>query len=225
MKTADRSLLVVYTGPIRAGVHTTVKALDHGTPFCEEEASCPFHRVRGKHLDADIDNYVEELDVPMERHGRSYDVEVKVGQQRGALAGPITELFDLQPMTRKEFGWLQRCDAIVFVVNSKARWVHTVSGWLRSFRRDIVLAGGEPDRLPLVFQLNKRDLREDDPDPEERPVPVETLKEMFQWPGCRYVESIAMQRIGVFEALGAVIDLYEQVEPGSRSPRSSHREV
>ena len=209
MATEKHSRRILYTGPIWAGVHTTVKALDLGTPFCEEEMSCPHHRAYGKHLAVDLDNYVEEIDVTVARHGRSCDVEIKVGQQKGSGAGLITDLFDLQPMTRKEFEWLHCCDAIVFVVNPKASGIQTGLDWMVALREDLVAAGRDPDRIPLVFQLNKRDLPVGDPDPDRCALPVETLKKLFQWPGCRYAEAIARQRIGVFEALEDVIDLYE----------------
>jgi hypothetical protein len=108
----------------------------------------------------------------------------------------------------------------VFVVNSRATAAVLGDNWLANFRDDLLLAGRDPDEIPLVFQFNRRDLPVDAPDPDQRPLPVETLEQMFKWPNCRYVPSIARQRVGVFEALGEVIDLYEdlQAERARKSP-------
>jgi hypothetical protein len=194
--------------------------LTPATAWCPEERACPTHRAYGRHVAARLDNYVEELDITFERHGVTYDLQLKAGQQRGSLGGPITTLFDVSPRIRQEFEWMQRCDAIVFVVNPKADMVPCGEGWLMHFREDLVSAGRDPDQIPLVFQLNKQDMPVDAPNPDWSAVSVETLEQTFKWPGCRYVPSIAQQRVGVHEALGEVIDLYEDLQ-AERARKSS----
>jgi hypothetical protein len=212
-------LLILYTGPIWAGVHTTLKALDPATGWCPEERACLTHRAYGKHVEAEPTNYIEELSITFERRERTYDLQLKTGQQRGSLGGPITSLLDIRPEIREGFEWMKRCDAIVFVVNPKTVEVPSGEGWLMHFREDLILAGRDPDQIPLVFQFNKQDMPVDAPNPNWSAVSVETLEQTFQWPGCRYVRSIALQRVGVFEALGEVIDLYEESRARRADPQ------
>jgi hypothetical protein len=152
---------------------------------------------------------VEELRLPFEAGGRSYDLALKACQQKGSLAGGIREVMHLNPMIARQFEWLGQADAIVFVVNSKAALSGVCLTELKGLTRDLAAAGREPEQIPLVFQLNKHDLLVDDPDPEQRAAPVEALKQKFLWPGCDYVESIATRRLGVTEALARVLELYE----------------
>jgi hypothetical protein len=107
----NRHLVIVYTGQLLSGVHTTLKALDPSTPWCPEENVCPAHRAYGRHIAAGLDNYVEELDITFQRHAITYDLQIKAGQQRGSAAGPITHLFDVRPEIRQEFERMKRCDA------------------------------------------------------------------------------------------------------------------
>ena len=210
-----RRLTILYAGAVRSGVHTTLKALDPRTPFCESALPCLRHRAYGPHLAAGPEAYVEELRLPFEAGGRSYDLALKACQQKGSLAGGIREVMHLNPMIARQFEWLGQADAIVFVVSLKAAAVGSCVAQLESLTRDLVTAGRTPEQIPLVFQLNKHDLLVDDPDPEQRAAPVEELKRKFLWPGCDYVESIATRRFGVNEALERVLELHEERSAGS----------
>lgn len=212
METPDRNLTIFYTGSIKAGVHTTIKALDERVPFCANKDRCMEHRAQGEHINAALPNYMEEFELTLERGHLTYRLDIKAGQQKGTLAGLITTLLDVGPMINRELEWLRGCDAIVFVVDSRTAVVRMSEVRLRTLREDLVAAGRDPDMIPLVFQLNKRDLA-NYPDPDQRALPVSQIEEKLRWPGAKYIESVANQRIGVFEALGEVLDLYESRQP------------
>jgi hypothetical protein len=88
---------------------------------------------------------------------------------------------------------------IVLVADSQVlRWDHNL-GSLARLRADLRLAGRDLERIPVVFQLNKRDL----PD-------IMSAKEMrrgLRTGYCDYVETIAHRRLGVKDAVRCLLDL------------------
>jgi predicted GTPase len=118
----------------------------------------------------------------------------------------LGDLFDLQEYEgiRTETEFMRRADAVVFVVDSQTVRTYQSAGMVERLRDDLILLGRDPLAIPLVFQLNKRDL------PSEEITPLEELKELHRWPFAAYVESIASQGIGVKEALDKVLELVWQ---------------
>jgi signal recognition particle receptor subunit beta len=57
-------------------------------------------------------------------------------------------------------------------------------------------------KIPLVFQLNKRDL--------PNALPVKALREALPWPGAAHFESVAPQGKGVPEAMRALLAKVKQ---------------
>lgn len=88
-------------------------------------------------------------------------------------------------------------DGLIFVVDSQPELLSHNLLMLDDTRKDLHELGYDPDAIPLVFQLNKRDL----PGIET----IENLKKMFTWPDCEYFETVATQGIGVVEAFNALL--------------------
>lgn len=88
---------------------------------------------------------------------------------------------------------LEACAAIVFVADSQVerRWHN--QGALKRLRADFRLVGLNLDDVPVVFQLNKRDL----PDC----IPSEVMRTDLQTAWCEYFESVAISGKGTFEAV------------------------
>ena len=96
---------------------------------------------------------------------------------------------------------LQGADGVVFVVDSQtSRLVDNVYSF-RAMRQHLAELGLDPQRVPCVIQLNKRDL------PDVAPVPA--LQRYFRVYGDNIptFESVAIQGTGVFETLKAAIKL------------------
>lgn len=108
---------------------------------------------------------------------------------------------DLPPGITREIERLCAADGIVFVLDSQADcWERNVEA-LEALVADLGVVGRSLDEVPVVFQVNKRD------------VPgnwgVEAFLEGFSSKRCRHVESVATQGLGVLEALSAVMSLVE----------------
>ena len=96
---------------------------------------------------------------------------------------------------------LQGADGVVFVVDSQtSRLVDNVYSF-RAMRQHLAELGLDPQRVPCVIQLNKRDL----PDV----APVSALQRYFRVydDDMLTFESVAIQGTGVFETLKAAIKL------------------
>jgi hypothetical protein len=88
---------------------------------------------------------------------------------------------------------------IVFVVDSQQlRLVHNV-GALARLREDLRRGGRDLDEIPLVFQLNKRDLSE--------LAPNEVLRSALHSGRCSYVDSVASRGEGTRETLEYLVGM------------------
>ena len=104
---------------------------------------------------------------------------------------------------------LRHVDGIVFVADSQeARHEHNL-GDLERLRADLRRVDRDLDRLPVVFQFNKRDL----PDL----MSIEDMRSELYTKYCDYVSSIAIKGIGVWEAMDKMIELLDNRDQvGSR---------
>ena len=92
--------------------------------------------------------------------------------------------------------------AFVFVVDSQPERVEAGLEQLRLLRDDLARRSIDLDEIPVVFQLNKRDLN--------NVVPAADLQNAFKAGRCRYIESIATQGRGVVEAFETVLAMIER---------------
>ena len=88
----------------------------------------------------------------------------------------------------------------MFIINSQRERIEACKERIEKFEKTAVDAGRTPSDLAIVFQLNKRDL--------DNALDVAALKDVARWSGpVTYVESVAPRKIGVSEALQALVQL------------------
>jgi hypothetical protein len=92
--------------------------------------------------------------------------------------------------------FIRDLDAIIYVADSQCErqeanlWgIENMKGWL-------IRLGHEPSRVPIVFQLNKRDLPET--------MTEEEFCRLLTWPRCEYVATTATMGHGLDSLLSAV---------------------
>jgi hypothetical protein len=115
--------------------------------------------------------------------------------RRGNVVRPLDEL------TAVERDAIARVHGIVWLIDSQAAMQSVNEYQFDAIRGELASLGVDLARVPVVFQLNKRDL----PDI----VSAETLKKRFATPVCEYVESIATRGVGVIEALDTCLQAQE----------------
>jgi len=91
---------------------------------------------------------------------------------------------------------LKGVDGIVFVADSQAAALDANVESLRNLKVNLAELGLGADEVPLVFQYNKRDIR--------NILPVEALNEALNDHGAPYFEAAALHGIGVFETLKGI---------------------
>ncbi len=94
---------------------------------------------------------------------------------------------------------LQGVDGVVFVADSQTHRLEENVESMQEMRENLRELGYDPSAVPLVLQCNKRDL----PDI----VPVSLLHQQLGLNGVPCFESVAIQGIGVFDTLKAIINL------------------
>ena len=88
---------------------------------------------------------------------------------------------------------LKGVDGVVFVADSQVPAAEPNEESLSNLRRNLEELGLDPQAVPLVFQYNKRDLR--------NILPVPTLQESLNPGGAPAFEAAAVHGVGVFETL------------------------
>jgi hypothetical protein len=88
---------------------------------------------------------------------------------------------------------LKGVDGIVFVADSQVPAAEPNEESLANLRQNLEELGVEPKSIPLVFQYNKRDLR--------NILPVDKLQQMLNPAGAPAFEAAAVHGVGVFETL------------------------
>src|SRR5687767_5966830 len=91
---------------------------------------------------------------------------------------------------------LKGVDGVVFVADSQVAARDTNIESLNNLKANIAELGLTLDQLPLVFQFNKRDIRNIQP--------VEVLNEALNPGGAPFFEAAALHGVGVFETLKAI---------------------
>jgi signal recognition particle receptor subunit beta len=88
---------------------------------------------------------------------------------------------------------LKGVDGVVFVADSQVPAAEPNEESLANLRQNLEELGVEPKSIPLVFQYNKRDLR--------NILPVDKLQQMLNPAGAPAFEAAAVHGVGVFETL------------------------
>ena len=105
----------------------------------------------------------------------------------------------LPPRVRAEAEHLRGCHGFIFVIDSQtARWDANLDEFDK-LRRDLSVYGRSLDEVPIVFQLNKRDLNDI--------CALEQARDALFTRSCAYVQSVAPQDIGTREAVNALLEL------------------
>lgn len=91
---------------------------------------------------------------------------------------------------------LRGVDGLIFVADSQEGRMDENLGALRELEGNLLELGRDPAVVPLVFQLNKRDLEDAMPTEEMKSLLVQTEEEVF--------EAIASEGVGVFETLRGI---------------------
>ncbi|NIN65590.1 MAG: gliding-motility protein MglA [Anaerolineae bacterium] len=94
---------------------------------------------------------------------------------------------------------LRGADGVVFVADSQAKMRRSNIAAMRNLEQNLREFGVDPSRLPLVLQLNKRDL----PDV----VPEALLQADLGHSGAVCFSSVATEGVGVLDTLKAIIKL------------------
>ncbi len=100
---------------------------------------------------------------------------------------------------KPEINFLRIVDGLVFLVDSQKERMEANIEFLERTRIDLQDLGRDSSEIPIVFQLNKRDL----PNIET----VEEIKQKISWPKCAFVESVATRGEGVAESLNKLLGL------------------
>ena len=91
---------------------------------------------------------------------------------------------------------LKGVDGVVFVADSQKVALEANVESLANLRVNLAELGLTGDQVPVVFQYNKRDIR--------NILPVETLQRELNPEGARHFEAAALHGVGVFETLKAI---------------------
>lgn len=91
---------------------------------------------------------------------------------------------------------LKNVDGIVFVADSQEGALQANLESFDNLRANLADLGLRLEDIPLVFQYNKRDLRQI--------VPIETLERELNRPGVPHFEAAAREGLGVFETLKGI---------------------
>jgi signal recognition particle receptor subunit beta len=94
---------------------------------------------------------------------------------------------------------LKNTDGIIFVADSQLPLLDANLECFDGLRRNCLQHDLDLDKIPLVFQYNKRDLN--------YLIPVETLNNLLNPRKCPYVEAVAVNGTGVFETLREIAKL------------------
>ncbi len=90
---------------------------------------------------------------------------------------------------KDEMAFLMAADLLVYVVDSQRKRLQGGTSFLRRTKRELDVAGRQPQDIPVIFALNKRDCR--------NIAPADELVSLFKWPNCKHVETVATEGIGI----------------------------
>jgi hypothetical protein len=189
-----RRLRVLYAGPALAGRSTSLACLSGA---CGRDGY-PRHRLDGKEVHLPSGETVL-LDAVVPYFGSLWFESLD--------AATKTNVDWARKVALEVVAFLPKVDGVVFVADS---WRHRQEANLESLRgvlRDLLDAGLDVERLPFVFQCNKRDLADTLPFT-QMAAPLATAR-------CAHVESMALVGHGVLRALDSLVALIHCGAPGA----------
>lgn len=124
--------------------------------------------------------------------------------RRGAIALPVSEL------DAAEREAIANVHGIVWLIDSQEAMQAANEYHFDAIRAELEAVGVDFTRVPVVFQLNKRDL----PDV----VPAETLRRRFATPRSSYVESVASRARGTVEAFETCLKATGRPDSAQENP-------
>jgi hypothetical protein len=110
---------------------------------------------------------------------------------------------------------LKGVDGVVFVADSQVAAEDTNIESLSNLKTNLAELGLSVDQVPVVFQFNKRDIRNIQP--------VEVLNEALNPDGAPFFEAAALHGVGVFETLKAISRLAIGSVRKKVGPEAAHK--
>ena len=176
--TMQMTAKIVYYGPGLCGKTTNLQAIHHRT--------APQSRGEMVSLETETDRTLFFDLLPLEV---GVIGGMKVRLQLYTVPGQV-----FYNATRKLV--LKGVDGVVFVADSQKVALDANVESLSNLRANFAELGLTTEQVPVVFQYNKRDIR--------NILPVETLERELNPEGARHFEAAALHGVGVFETLKAI---------------------
>jgi signal recognition particle receptor subunit beta len=197
--TMQMTAKIVYYGPGLCGKTTNLQAIHHRT--------APRSRGEMVSLETETDRTLFFDLLPLEV---GVIGGMKVRLQLYTVPGQV-----FYNATRKLV--LKGVDGVVFVADSQVAALETNQESLQNLRVNLAELGLGFDQVPVVFQYNKRDIR--------NILPIEKLNEVLNPGGSPYFEAAALHGIGVFETLKtisrlAIASVRKKLAPEEAAPQA-----
>jgi hypothetical protein len=106
---------------------------------------------------------------------------------------------NLNPDVALEIDWLSRATGVVFVVDSQLARAVANEEAFEKLENDLASRGVLISEIPIVFQINKRDL--------PNLIPIDEVRRTLRSSRAAYLESIASRGVGTVEALKVLAQL------------------
>ena len=186
-----RRLHVLYAGPVLAGRSTSLGSISEARRH-DNTLHKPTHRVEGKEVHLSTGETII-LDAMVPHTGNLYFETIK--------AATRSDNDWIRDLALAVVAFLPTIDGIVFVADS---WLDRQDDNLQSLHeilRELNDAGLDVERLPFVFQCNKRD--------DTSVAPFAQLAASLSTARCAHVESVATVGYGVKRALESLVALID----------------
>jgi mutual gliding-motility protein MglA len=172
---------ILYTGAGGSGKATSLGVLDRSCspPLNPSTAS----GIQELESGAARDVYVDDV---------RYEVTVGVTSALCTYYFANPEEMLRSPQAAREVDYLKQVDGLVVVVDSQPSRVDASDELLGLLDGALRKLGRRPKEIPVVFQMNKRDL--------PGAISVDEVRSRLRWPAQAHVESVAVQGVGVTEA-------------------------
>jgi predicted GTPase len=131
-----------------------------------------------------------------EKTGVGFEIRRRV---KPSLWYDIVDDADKDPEYAEQRDYIASIDLLIFVVDSQRERVEAGTGYLEDLRTAFTRLGRAPDLLPVLFQLNKRDL--------PGVVAESELRELFRAPRGSYVPTSARHGEGIDQLIAAAVRL------------------
>jgi len=142
--------------------------------------------------------YVHNQDVH-QMEAFSHTLRLGVSRQRAVLHYEAESKDSLDPSVAQEIKRLCNADGIIFVIDSQRARLEACRESHEQLIADMALFGYNANKIPTVFQINKRDL--------SNICSIGWVHRHFTAPTSAYTESVAVQGFGVIETITALMNV------------------